>query len=277
MSVVQQLSSRPLSDDPFPRSSPRSPRLILIRAVIWGIIGLVYAPLFIGLSAVLQELGLGSSAYIAAAAIAGGAGALLYGARDVALVGTGVGLIVGAALLIAAPAWGSFETSVLLAAVVAALVAASPAFPSRCGRHAPAKALAGVAAGAVGGTVLAIAEPCHPSPFSCFAVVAFLTSVNGVLYVAGAPRMVRLVAARLAHARPCNLVESAVVALLAGLSAGSIWVMAGPLLHDPAPWLVPVGEQLYAKLPYGMLGGIFGGAVAGALLQVFGFRWVHDL
>ncbi len=277
MSVVQQCHSRPVCDDPGSRPSTLSPRLILIRAVIWGIIGLVYAPLFIGLSALLDALGFGWGTYILAAAVAGGAGALLYSAREVALVGTGIGLVVGAGLLIAAPAWGSFEIAVLGATALAALIAASPAFPSRCGRHAPAKALAGVAAGALGGTVLAIAEPCHPSPFSCFAVLAFLTSVNGVLYVAGAPRMVGVLTARLAHSRRCNLVESVVVALLAGLGAGSIWVMAGPLLHDPAPWLVPVGEQLYAKLPYGLLGGIFGGAVAGALLQLFGFRWVHDL
>jgi hypothetical protein len=67
-------------------SSLRHPaRLAFLRAIIWGLIGLIYAPLFIGLVAVFGFLGAGPWIYAGAAATAGGAGAALYSGRDVAL------------------------------------------------------------------------------------------------------------------------------------------------------------------------------------------------
>lgn len=263
-----------------PDSAAARARLILLRAVIWGVIGLIYAPLFVGVVALLREANAGPYAYVVAAMVAGGAGAVLYSAREVGLLGTGVGLFIGATLLLWGPGWASFEVAVAAAAGLGALLAASPVFPGRCGSHLPAKALTGCAAGALGGTVIAIAEPCHPAPFSCFAVVAFLASINGVLYVAGVRRMVHIVSSRVARARPCNLVEALVVALLGGLAAGSLWVIASPLdqeLRESAAWLVAVGDAVHENLPFAILGGIFGGAVAGALLELFRFRWVHDL
>jgi hypothetical protein len=83
-----------------------------------------------------------------------------------------------------APHLLSFQHAALVAAAIAALIGLHPAFPARCDRQVPSRVMVGVATGALCGAVLAVAEPLHPEPFSTFAVVAFLVSVNGVLYVA---------------------------------------------------------------------------------------------
>lgn len=252
-------------------------RLVLVRVVVWAVVGLIYAPLFIGLSSLFERLGAGSVTYLLAAALAGGSGAVLYGAREVGLVGTGIGLGVGGILLIGAGDLVSVQFAVVSAMGVAVLFGLYPGFPARCTLHVPGKALAGVLSGAVGGSVLAIVEPMHPHTFSMFSVMAFLVSVNGVLYVAIARPLVELTHHLRFQAGPCNLIEVSVVAILAGIAAGSVWVMAGPLGGEPGGVLQEVGQAVYNKLPLALLGGIFGGAVAGALLQAFGFRWVHDV
>ena len=167
------INPRPLdSDRPRADAAPRTTdpadlhgnrhRLTLLRAVIWGLIGLIYAPLFIGLAALFEHLGAGRATYVAAAALAGGAGAVLYVGREVALLGTGVGVVVGVLSLVVAPQALSFQHAALVAAALAALFGLHPAFPVRCDRQVPARVLVGVATGALCGSVLAVAEPLHP-------------------------------------------------------------------------------------------------------------------
>jgi hypothetical protein len=264
-----------------PGADPLAPadhrrRLIFLRAIIWGLIGLIYAPLFIGLSALFELLGAGRATYVAAAALAGGAGAVLYAGRAVALLGTGVGLVVGVLSLMVWPHLLSFQYAALAAAALAALIGLHPAFPARCDRQVPSRVMVGVVTGALVGAVLAVAEPLHPEPFSTFAVVAFLVSVNGVLYVAGVAPLLALARRMSLASLPCNWVEALVAGLLAGLAAGSVWVMAGPFLGDGDALVQATSDAIYRQLPVALLGGIFGGSVAGALLGVFRFPWVHE-
>ncbi|MGQ9658826.1 MAG: hypothetical protein ACUVQI_01870 [Thermochromatium sp.] len=65
-------------------------RLAFLRSIIWGLIGMIYAPLFIGLISLARGAGMGSLSYVMTAGLAGGAGAVLYGTREVALIGTGI-------------------------------------------------------------------------------------------------------------------------------------------------------------------------------------------
>ncbi|MGE5153991.1 MAG: hypothetical protein ACM3ST_08245 [Bdellovibrio bacteriovorus] len=239
-------------------------------------IGLIYAPLFIGLSGLFDLLGVGRATHVAAAALAGGAGAVLYAGREVALLGTGVGLLVGVLSLLAGPHLLSFQSAALAAAVLAALIGLHPAFPARCDRQVPSRVLVGIATGGLVGAILAIAEPLHPEPFSTFAVVAFLVSVNGVLYVAAVAPLLSLTRRMSLALVPCSWVEALVAGSLAGLAAGSVWVMAGPFLGDGGALVQAASEAVYRQLPEALLAGIFGGLVAGALLGIFRFPWVHE-
>ena len=272
------LSYRPLGLKLYPMRptpAPSRPRLIFLRGLVWGLIGLIYAPLFLGLLAIFRDLGLGHAAFVPAAALASAVGATFYGARQVGLAATAIGLTVASVVLLTLPdalgLWGAVGLAVLVGGVLGWLVD----FPDRCSLQVPAKAAAGLSSGALCGGLLALAEALHPFDFYGAAILAFLVSVNGIFYVATVRRWVRWAAA--GGNRYCDAIEVAVVALLGGLTAGGLWLGAAPLMGIGASGLSAAVAGLEAELPLAILGAVFGGALAGVLLEAFGFRWVHDV
>lgn len=257
--------------------APSRPRAILLRGIVWGLIGLIYSPLFVGLAALFDRIGAGVGTYVAAAALAGAAGAALYGARELALVGSGIGVVLGVLMLATLADTLTFVQALAVAAGVAGLVGLLVAFPGRCTRKVPGKVMAGLSTGALCGAALAVVEPLHPAHFAAFALLGFLVSVNGVLYVASVRWWVTQAHRMGFEARPCGAIEALVIAALAGIAAGSVWVMAAPLLVETSPLVRELSAAVYRDLPLALLGGIFGGAVAGSLLEGFRFSWVHDL
>lgn len=260
-----------------PAGASFRPTLVFLRAIVWGLIGLIYAPLFIGLAAILTRLGAGPAAYTIAAALAGAAGAVLYGSHELALVATGIGAVVGVLLLTTAADLLNFAQCVAVVAGLAALVGLLVPFPGQCTRQVPAKAMAGLSSGAVCGLGLVLAQSLSASAIPLYAILAFLVAVNGVLYVVTVRVWITLAARLRGPGSPCRLVESLVLATLAGLAAGSVWLMAGPLLGESSGLVGAVGTAIYAGLPQAAAGGIIGGVVAGALLETFGLAWVHDV
>lgn len=252
-------------------------RLAFLRGIVWSLIGMIYAPLFLGLSELLSGLGWGYASYVGAAGLAGAAGAVLYGARELAIISTGLGAIVGVAMLIVFSGGATLAGVVLLAAALAAAVGLTVAFPKRCSRHVPGKALAGLMTGAFSGAVLAVAESLHSAPFSIFPTLAFLVSVTGVLYVGTVRGWVALAHRMRLEAHPCYLIEAAIMAALAGVAAGSVWMVSGPLLGVAEGPLQSAMIAMHSEIRQAVLGGLFGGGVAGVLLQAFRFSWVHDL
>ena len=238
---------------------------------------MIYAPLFTGLLELLDGLGFGLSTYVIAAAVTGATGAVLYGARELSLISSALGAGVGVALLIVLPEQATFLHAVLIAAAIAAYVGLTVSFPARCSRNVAAKAMAGMAAGALGGAALTIAEPLHAVPFSIFVVLAFLVSVNGVLYVASVGWWVSLARRVRQTSFPCYLIEAAIMALLAGVAAGSGWMVSGPLMDPNGGLWQAASLGMHHEIMQAVLGGLFGGGVAGMLLELFRFSWVHEL
>lgn len=257
--------------------TPPNLRLAMVRGVIWGLIGMIYAPLFTGLAELFAGLGFGHGTYVAAAAVAGGVGAALYGAREISLIATGVGVLVGVSLLMLLAEQVAAWHIILAAAAVAGLIGLTVSFPARCSRHVPGKTMAGLGTGALGGSILAIAEPFHADPFSSFAVLAFLVSVNGILYVSTL-RWWLVWSHRLhCESRPCHVIEALVMAVLAGVAAGSVWLVIGPLLSTDGGLWQMASHGLHEALLPAVFGGLLGGVLAGVLMEFFRFSWVHDL
>ena len=263
--------------EPKTAAPPVRWRLAFLRAIIWSLIGMIYAPLFIGLLSIARGADMGGLSYVLAAALAGGAGAVLYGAREVALIGTGIGAAVGVALLILMPGQATLTDAVVVASILAATVGLTFSFPRRCTRHVPGKLLAGLVTGGLGGAVLAIAEPLHSAPFSTFSVLVFLASVHGILYVGTVRTWIALSRRIGLESRPCDLIEASTMAILAAIAAGSLWMVAGPLMgFDPGLWQL-ASLSMHQDIAPAFLGGLFGGAMAGLLLEAFRFPWVHDV
>ncbi len=252
-------------------------RLAFLRGIVWSLIGMIYAPLFTGLVELLNLAGWDRFAYVVAASLTGAVCAVLYGARQVALISTGLGVVVGVTFLILAVGGVGFLQAVLSAAALAAILGLLVAFPERCSRHVAGKALAGLVAGATGGSVLAIAEPLHAAAFSVVAVVAFLVSVTGVLYVATVNWWVALTHRMQLEARTCHRLESSIMAILAAVGAGSVWMVSGPLVPGGEGMWHQASLAMHRTIPEAVLAGLCGGAIAGFLLQSFRFSWVHEL
>lgn len=253
---------------------PSHSRLVFLRGLIWSLIGLIYAPLFAGMHVIFHGQGFGHAALIPAAALAGGVGAAFYGARQVALVGTVVGVVVATTVLFVIPGIVPLWQVTLPAAAVGAALGGVVRFPDRCSVNVPGKTLAGLMTGAACGALLALAEPWHPQDFHIMGTLAFLVSVNGVLYVASVRWWMGLT--RCNRGQPCNLIEALVIAALAATAAGALWAVAGPLIGAVDHTARATLDIIHQQVPLAILGGMLGGGVGGAVLEAFGFSWVHD-
>jgi hypothetical protein len=252
-------------------------RLALLRGTIWGLHGMIYAPLFTGLAELLKSLGVGAPTPVIAATITGTITAVLYGAREISLISSGIGAAIGVALLIALSGPLAFVQTILIAAVVAAVAGLTIRFPTSCATHVAPKALSGLAAGTIGGLIVMVAERVLAAPLPLGVVLAILVSVNGLLYVLTLRWWVALTDQIRSAAFPCYVVEAAIMALLAGVAAGSVWLVSGPLTDAEGLWWQSASLGMHAQIVPAIIGGIIGGSVAGMIFELFRLSWVSDL
>lgn len=249
-------------------------RQVVIRALLWALIGAIYAPLFTVL-AVLFAPALGSFAMAGAAAVSGAVGAAYYSARQAALAASLVGVISALFVLLAFHEEAAFWHAALLAAGLGLVTGLLVDFPSRCTSNVLAKALAGGAVGALSGALLSLVALVG-GQVSPVVAVAFLVSVNGVVYVASLRRIAAVTA--VIPCRWCPLTEGLLIALVAVIVAGSLWAFAtalgGYVHHELFPAVI---EATSGSLPLVIAGGFAAGGITGALLQLFGFEWIDDL
>ncbi|MBK1649308.1 hypothetical protein [Rhabdochromatium marinum] len=250
-------------------------RHVLMRAMIWAIIGVIYAPLYIALEALFRLASLGAWSFVPAAALAGGAGAMLYSARQVAIAASLIGVTTGSILLLIPGVDQKLWLSAL-AGLLAGLAGGFVArFPRLCTSHVLAKALAGISTGALCGAVLALAEPVVPLVQLDAAAVAFLVSVSGVLYNTILPFWIKIFF-RIDDV-PRRWKQAPVIGIVAMLTAASVWIVyksiSGNVSEPMAVALMGVPD----RLPMALMAGALSGAITGALLEVFRFPWALDV
>ncbi|KAA6186233.1 hypothetical protein F2Q65_05365 [Thiohalocapsa marina] len=252
-----------------PRVSP-----VLVRAAVWSLFGAIYAPLFIVLRELLAPMG-APQAFVLAAGAAGGIGATFYGSRQLALTASVVGIASGALVL---GVFGHQASPWLLAAValvLGLLAGAAVDFPHRCTANVGLKFLVGGGVASAAAMALVGLDRLLGLVLPVAALVAFLVSITGVLYVSGmhvlAQRGPQL------RGRFCSLVEGAVIALIALLVANSLAGFAGLLAEGPAGPMTHALALSAELLPFALLGGMLAGAVTGGLLELFEFGWVDQL
>ncbi|MBK5967455.1 MULTISPECIES: hypothetical protein [Thiorhodovibrio] len=250
-------------------------RHVLLRALIWAIVGVIYAPLFLALEDLFRMADFGPWSFVPAAALAGGAGAMLYGARQVAIAASLIGVSTGSILLLipgAATALWQPAVVGLLAGVAGGLFVT---FPGVCTSHVVAKAVTGIVSGAVCGTFLALVEPHLPLVRLEFAAVAFLVSVNGVIYVSTLSPWMRTLSAVDALANRWK--QALVIGVVAMVTAASVWIVSKSITGEVSTPMAMALMGLPDSLPVALMAGAAGGAITGALLEIFRFRWVLDV
>ncbi|MEA3638685.1 MAG: hypothetical protein VBE63_01920 [Lamprobacter sp.] len=249
-------------------------RQLLIRMLLWALIGAIYAPLFIVLEALLEPY-LGPLSFVVAATGAGAIGASYYSARQAALAASLIGVVTTLFVLIAFYEQAVFWHAALLCGVLGLATGLLIEFPSRCTANVPAKALVGALSGALSGAALSLLVVLG-FDLSPVVAVAFLVSVNGVIYVASL-RTVATTAGGLPR-RWCPVAEGLVIGVVAVIVGGSFWAFASLLSgYDRPGFFLQVVESTSSALPLAVAVGIAAGSVTGALLELFDFAWVDDL
>jgi hypothetical protein len=243
---------------------------VLIRAAVWSLIGMIYAPLCLVLHELLRPTQ-GAFAMPVAAAVAGGIGAAFYGARQLALsasvIGTGCAAL---ALAVAGPGVAIWALSVATA-LVSVAVGLLVRFPHRCTAEVGVKVLAGLVTGAVAGALLLALELLASVRLPAPAMLAFLVSVTGVLYVSV---LVARPQRAITRGRFCDLSEGLVIAVIAVIAANGLVAFAGIFGIDDPGTLTGALLRVSEQLPATVVAAMFAGAVAGGLLEVFEFDWV---
>lgn len=250
-------------------------RHVVLRAMIWAIVGVIYAPLFVALDDLFRLGGLGAWAFVPAAALAGGAGAMLYGARQVAIAASLIGVSTGSILLLVPGAATDLWQPALLGLVAGVAGGFFVSFPIACTSQVFPKAVTGIASGALCGVLLAAAAPYLPAVELEAVVVAFLVSVNGVIYVVTLQPWIRLLAP--VERLDTRWKEALVIGVVAMLTAASVWIVSKSITGDVSSPMAMALMGLPNSLPSTLMAGAVAGAITGALLEIFRFRWVLDV
>lgn len=251
------------------------PRRFLARALIWSLIGVIYAPLLVALHHLFVALGGGAWAYVPAAALAAGASAMLYDARQLAIVASVVGVTAASLpLMMLGPITPLWQVAAL-ALGIGIVLGFAARFPSQCTQNIGGKVMAAMTGGALCGVVLAGAEMFSGFEFTPSAAMAFLVSVNGVLYVA----TVRFWVARLGCAQRTarGWKQALVIGTIALITAASVWIIAGAVSTSGADALTLALLAVPGNIPPALSIAAVAGVITGLLLEGFGFRWVHDV
>lgn len=252
-----------------------NPQPALLRATAWALIGAIYAPLFLTLDALLSQP-LGEHSVAAAAMVAGAVGAAFYGARHAALAASVVGVVAASFVLLALDGDRAFWIAALLAAGLGVLTGLAVDFPSRCTDNVLAKVSTGAVTGALCGGLLGLIAEGFQVALTVPMVVAFLVSVNGILYISGVRPMARLT--RQIPARFCAITEGVMIAVIGVVVAGNVWIFAGILMGDgQSDRLVAAVADSADLMPIAVAAGVLAGGVTGALLELFEFPWIDDL
>jgi hypothetical protein len=252
--------------------SKRTAGMVLLRAVIWGIAGAFYGVVFVVTLVHLSIEGLGVFQVVAAAAVAGAVIGAFYSARRVALVGGIAGGLTGLVYLttIATPerVW-----PVLGWAAGVGLVGGILA--SRYLRYTHAAltvAATGLGSGAAAGLLAVGMGALTGVPSGAFGFVVVTVPVTGVLFT---HVLLRLGPRGLPV--PPWLNVGPVAAIVAGVVGVGLWTLAADLGYTPDDTLRATISAVLAQLPAAFGGGLLGGAVAGAALELLGVPWIFGM
>lgn len=249
-------------------------RQLFIRAIVWAVIGAIYAPVFVIFEGLAAPY-LGPYAMVLAATAAGAIGAAYYGARQAALVASLVGVVATLFVLVSFYDRASFWHAALLCGALGMLTGLIFKFPRRCTAHVVGKVLVGGASGFVSGAGLTTAALLGLS-VSPLVAVAFLVSVNGTIYVALVRRITQ--STGLLPARWCPIAEGAVIGVTATFVAGTIWAFTSTLSGvERQDLFLAVVSSTSQIMPLAVGSGIVAGTVTGVMLELFGFEWIDDL
>ena len=252
----------------------RKAGLVLLRGLIWGIAGGFFGVVFLSILGHFQHGGGGHWQVPLAAAIAGAVVGAFYSAKRVANIGAITGSLTGVGYLIFSfpttpEPWAMLAACGLVGFLVGAL--ASGAYQSK--RAALLIALAGFAAGAFAGGLAEIMAALASGLDRVFVLALVMAPATGILFAFAMSQFNDGVRLEL----PLWLNVGAVAAGIAGVVGVGLWALSATLSIDLDPVRQAAITSTIQHLPYAFSGGLLGGALVGALLELAGVRWLYKM
>lgn len=245
---------------------------ILLQGIAWGLVGLVYAPLFSALLEMFSLMGLRAWAYVPAAGFAGAVGAALYGSMPIAIIGTLTGIFSATTYMMSVGGNIGLLRAAGVGAIFGIVVGIFVKFPARFSQGVPSKSIVGLVTGLIAGILVSVSTLFLGDAMDFRVAVALLVAINGMLYVAAVRGLVR----KIDRGLPKTLVEAVVCGVLSAAAGASIWLIGGPVLGVVDPSYSLVIGHILEQLPLAAVGGVIGGAIAGAALEALGIKALHD-
>ena len=242
---------------------------VVVRSIIWGLIGGIYGGLFIGFKELISSLGYAGIAVIAAAALAGAVGAAFYGSIRVAVLGTLAGLFSGVTYLLAI-AEADIQHLATLAAFCGIVVGFIYGTLRPAVSGALMKSLTGLVSGGMAGALIWSVTSLGMN-VNDFLVAGILAPLTGTFYIFWMFKVVDNLQCKL----PLPLVGAIVAGLLAVIVAGSVWKIQGALLNAVDAVTVQSQNGSFGEILACITSAIAGGAIAGGNFAMIGLRWLR--
>lgn len=244
----------------------------VFRGVIWGLVGGIYALLFVGFLESFRYLGFAELALVFAGSLAGAVGAAFYGAMQIAILGTLAGVIATFFYLVLFANKVQPEFVLLVAGaagmVLGVVFGAMHMFLTK---GALSKMAAGLVGGAGAAAIVWLAFSMLAGPVNVGIIVGMLVPITGYVYVAVAERLERFCAGRV----PDPVVGALVAGSLASVVGASVWAVGGTAVGSIDPNFKDAIDQGLTQIPAAVIGGVVGGILSGSLLGLMGLTPRH--
>ncbi len=250
--------------------------LAIIRAIMWGFAGFLYSAVFLVVWRYVDLTGTGWWHVPFAAAVAGAFVSAFYSAKRAAIAGALAGTISSQAMLVYYPAVGGLKYLALAALGTGLVFGVLASFVYERRRGSLAVVVSGAVTGCVAGVVIKLVGLLVPGPLQPLVFTFLLVPVTGVLfYLAALQQRVRR--PTLPQFLPHPLSVGLAAAWVAVVVAGSMWFLALSLSYNVEPAMQEAMQAVFGEFPLALLGGILGGALAGAAMELVGVRWVSRI
>ncbi len=242
---------------------------VVLTIFVWGLAGAVFGALFVALFHLLALVGVtGWKALMVGATVSAVTTVAFYSTMIVAMVGATAGVLASIGYLILSGQSLDLTGIASAAAAFGFLAGGFFAWVASGNARPLAETLTGLLAGLAAGALLVLAQTIYPHPVSTFAMAAGVVALVGSLFQLNEHWMVQTFTRWL----PAGLAAPIVASLIAAVVGASIWLMSGTSAAAVDLATRQTIDQVFAAVPEGFLGGMLGGAVAGLVLELLGFR-----
>lgn len=242
---------------------------IAFRGLIWALAGALFGGVFAGLARAFELWGLTPwSAYLLAAGFGGAITASFFGAMQVALIGTLVGVLTAIGYLVAMHGSARLLEVVLVAALAGVIVGALLSTASATEKRPLGQILSGLVSGAVAGPATRFLAELAGIWHDIFKVSVVAVAFVGVLFIF----VSRWVLAICSEWIAAKLSGPLVAAINAASVAACMWLVASTADTGAGTAAVIPVDRILLDVPLGVMGGALGGALGGVLLGALGLE-----